>query len=162
MRKTISIGIILIISGLLLSACGADPAAEEYRSVRGFNTSQTVVFTKAEAELQTKDVELISEAEGPLVYTEFISKVNLKVYSKPDENSSVIGTITAGADIMGIELMSDNWSKISYNGRIAYIRPVDPLTLKNEPETESSSETEPVNAVGYNDNVRSDESALRA
>ena len=121
-----------LLSGLVLAAlllctagCGdADKIAEKAITVTGTAavpyTGFTIIANGQVSEEETTEPE--PEADENDWYSQFILYIDAAVYNKPDLDASLIGEIPAGSVVRSLGAAADGtWSRISYNGRVAYI-----------------------------------------
>ena len=74
---------------------------------------------KAEQEAQAKAIQEADDADTENVYT---NSSNVNVRAEADANSEKLGSLAKDTDLIRYSFSDNGWSKIDYNGQVAYVR----------------------------------------
>ena len=87
----------------------------------------------------------VSELTGNEKGVQTTLLIDAHIYCIPKSGAAVCGFVNAGNSVMVLSYVSDNWCKISYNGRVAYIvKSVLNIVQEVTTETLPVTPTEPV------------------
>ena len=149
----------LFFAALLLctAGCGdSDKIAEKAITVTGTAAVSYTGFSLIENDKAREEetTEPAPEADENDWYSQFILYIDAAVYNKPDLNASMIGEIPAGSVVRSLGAAADGtWSRISYNGRVAYIN----VYAAGIPESQVyGGPVETTQDSGYTDNAVQD------
>ena len=142
MKKRVVIMLIALSLATQLAACKAgteNVSSTEYEQMVNLNNDgeMTIFETETAQEIVTTEEQ---EANGNEETETLELAVNADVYSKPDGEATVVGSLKKGKKINVIEMSDDEkWCKIAYSGRVAYVK-ADKVKQSDENKSESKDE----------------------
>lgn len=139
MKKRLAACFISIMFAVILFACGNESAS--FTRVGGTDpvklSEMTALGDGRITVSEGNSISLASEFSSADRPETLKAEDDLTVYRNADDKSAVLGTIKKGSTYTSYAKLADNWAKISFNGRIAYVK----LPVKETETTTTTAET---------------------
>jgi uncharacterized protein YgiM (DUF1202 family) len=88
-----------------------------------------IVYQGGEAYIKSEFLEIIGEldsltgsAAGATIIGKIVARDNVRIRETPSTDGRVLGSLRSGEKLDLIERMNNGWSKVVYNGNIAYVK----------------------------------------